>query len=534
MKINLLDCTFRDGGYYNNWNFKSKIIKDYLKAMLSANIDYIEIGFRSIKKNNLIGPTGDASDNFIKSLNIPKKIKIGVMVNASEIISYSNGSITAIEKIFVPKKNSPISFVRIACHFHEYSKVFKSCKRLKELGYLVCINIMQCSAIEDKGIVKIGKTIPKDCVDVLYLADSLGGLNPKRLKSLIILIKKYWKKDLGIHTHDNMEKSLINSITAYDNGIRWIDGTVTGMGRGPGNAKIEYLILEFSTIRAKKFNLTKLNNLIEDYFIQLKEKHKWGSNYYYYLAGLYGIHPTYIQIMLSDSKYNKDDITFIIEQLKNKDARNFDPYKLETARFFFTGTPRGTWCPINVLKSKEILIIGAGPSIKSHKELIEDFIIDKKPVVIGLNATSEIDPKYIKIRAACHPVRLLTESHKYIKLKEPLITPYSMLPREVVSALKTKKVYDFGLTVQKGKFIVNNKHCVLPNAQVISYALAVAIAGNARKIYLAGIDGYVYDDSRKKGSDEEIFLLYKLNNISLSIYSITPTSYDIDNYWTNK
>ena len=177
-----------------------------------------------------------------------------------------------------------------------------------------------------------------------------------------------------------------------------------------------------------------------------------------------------------------------------------------------------------MLKSKEILIIGAGPSIKSHKELIEDFIIDKKPIVIGLNATSEIDPKYIKIRAACHPVRLLTESHKYIKLKEPLITPYSMLPNEVVSALKKKKIYDFGLTVQKGKFIVNNKHCILPNAHVISYALAVAIAGNARKIYLAGIDGYVYDDPRKKESDEEIFLLYKLNNISLSIYSITPTS----------
>ena len=318
MKINLLDCTFRDGGYYNNWNFKKNIIKDYLQAMISAKIDYIEIGFRSVKKNNLIGSTGDASDNFIKSLNIPKKFKIGVMVNASEIINNSTGSTTVIEKIFVPKKKSPISFVRIACHFHECSKVFKSCKRLKKLGYLVCMNIMQCSAIEDKEIIKIVKTIPKDCIDVLYLADSLGGLNPERLKSLITSIKKYWKKDLGIHTHDNMEKSLINSITAYDNGVKWIDGTVTGMGRGPGNAKIEYLILEFKTIRARRFNLTKLNNLIEDYFIQLKEKYKWGTNYYYYLAGLYGIHPTYIQIMLSDSKYNKDDIVFIIDQLKKQ------------------------------------------------------------------------------------------------------------------------------------------------------------------------------------------------------------------------
>ena len=27
-----LDCSLRDGGYYNNWDFNEKLINDYLKV----------------------------------------------------------------------------------------------------------------------------------------------------------------------------------------------------------------------------------------------------------------------------------------------------------------------------------------------------------------------------------------------------------------------------------------------------------------------------------------------------------------------
>ncbi len=31
--IKLVDCTLRDGGYYNNWDFNPLLIQDYLSAM---------------------------------------------------------------------------------------------------------------------------------------------------------------------------------------------------------------------------------------------------------------------------------------------------------------------------------------------------------------------------------------------------------------------------------------------------------------------------------------------------------------------
>ena len=54
--IKVLDCTFRDGGYYNNWRFDKKTIIEYIKAINNSNIDVVEIGFRFLQKKSLFGP----------------------------------------------------------------------------------------------------------------------------------------------------------------------------------------------------------------------------------------------------------------------------------------------------------------------------------------------------------------------------------------------------------------------------------------------------------------------------------------------
>lgn len=48
-EIKHLDCTLRDGGYYNNWDFEPELVTAYLEAMAALKIDFIEIGLRSLK-----------------------------------------------------------------------------------------------------------------------------------------------------------------------------------------------------------------------------------------------------------------------------------------------------------------------------------------------------------------------------------------------------------------------------------------------------------------------------------------------------
>ena len=86
------------------------------------------------------------------------------------------------------------------------------------------------------------------------------------------------EKNLGIHTHDNMSRAAINTNVAVTNGVDLVDGTITGMGRGPGNSKTEYLVIEYEKMLSKKVNIIPLLELIDKHFKPLKDKYKWGTN----------------------------------------------------------------------------------------------------------------------------------------------------------------------------------------------------------------------------------------------------------------
>ena len=83
----LLDCTLRDGGYYNDWDFEPELVKDYLEAMNSLEVDFVEIGFRTLKNEGFKGGVAYSKDTFLSNLNIPSGLinKICVMINGSEI-----------------------------------------------------------------------------------------------------------------------------------------------------------------------------------------------------------------------------------------------------------------------------------------------------------------------------------------------------------------------------------------------------------------------------------------------------------------
>ena len=146
-----------------------------------------------------------------------------------------------------------------------------------------------------------------------------------------------------------MGKALENSNTAIKNSVNWIDCTVTGMGRGPGNTKTEYLILE---LNRKKEYLTDLLNLIKNYFDPLKEKHKWGSNPFYYYAGLNSIHPTFVQEMLSDNRFEYEQIYTNLKYLSTVGGRKFSKELISLGKIIIEKLIRVIGILIKLLKIK--------------------------------------------------------------------------------------------------------------------------------------------------------------------------------------
>lgn len=527
MKITHIDCTLRDGGYYNNWNFNKSLIDKYIKSMISLNIDYVELGFRMIDQDISKGYTAYTTDNFIDSINNIHKLKIGVMVNASDLINYKYGIIKALEKLF-PKPNlTKIKLVRIACHINEINEAIKSIRWLKQKKFIVGLNLMQISNYDKKMRNKISKLISKEKIDVVYLADSLGTLKEDDIKDIIIDFKTNCDQHIGIHTHDNMGRAISNTILAINSGASWVDSTVLGMGRGPGNAKTELLLLELSNHKKNFFSQVDLISLINDYFNDLHTKYNWGTNIYYYLSGLYKIHPTYIQELLNDKSHTKDEIINIINHLKDLESKKFNPENLFSAKFFFQGKTKGKWSPAKFLKSREILLIGPGLNIEKKIDEIEDYIKKKKPLVFVLNTNKVIRSNLVDVRIACHPIKLSTDISTHLKMPQPLITPFSMLPKEIRYSLKGKKILDYGLSVLNDKYVIKKNYCIIPNALTLSYALAIASAGSCKRILLAGFDGYTKNNYRFSQSNN-VFLLYKKMKNSKKLISITETNFDID------
>ena len=523
-KIIHLDCTLRDGGYYNNWEFDIDLINEYLNALENINIDYVEIGFRIIEKFKDKGPNAYSSENFLRKLKIPKKIKIGIMVNASDLINSNTKIDLLIKKNFIEKKKSVIKLIRLACHFHELEKIKIFSKKLKKLGYQIGINLMQISEKKKEEIIKAAEIINKIKPKVLYFADSLGSLNSKETINLIKILRKKWKGDLGIHTHDNMQNALKNSLEALENGVKWIDTTVTGMGRGPGNTKTEIAILEFEKKFKKKINIIPLLDFIENRFKKLQIKYSWGTNAYYYLAGLWGIHPSFIQEMIRVG-FSSNQILKNLNDLKKIGGHQFSKDLINRDEQFYEGKSEGTWTPYNLLNGKDILILGSGPNLIKEKNKVEKFIKKNKPIVFLLNNKTNIDKKLINYRLACHTMRILLDCKHYNKINSPIIMPYQRFSDRIKKELKNLNILNFGIEVKKNIFKFNSNSCIIPNSLAFSYALAIGNSSKANKIYLAGFDGYEKNDTKKYQMDNTIHT-YKKNS-SLKLLSITSTKYKI-------
>ena len=519
----LLDCTLRDGGYYNNWHFSFQLIQDYLNVISKTKIQYVEIGFRSFLKNKNLGLTGYTDDNLIERLSLPDSLKIGVMINAADLLKNNYSPLKNLKRLF-PKINKKIYFVRFACHPEEVFSLKTTIDWLSKRGISVFINIMQVSELNPIKLKKICFFLRNKKIRALYFADSLGALDIRKFKKIIGLLKKFWNKDLGLHAHDNLNLALKNSEFAIKNNFQWIDSTIMGMGRGPGNLKTEVIIKKI-----EKKHVSLINRLKNKYFKKLMKKYKWGTNKYYKEAALKKIHPTYIQQMLTDDRYKEKDYKNILKSLAAEDARKFNEHKLFFSSNIYTARKKGKWSPKSDLIDKNILILGPGENAKKNRNKLIKFINSKNLFVIALNSLDYVPEKLINVRTICHPKRIVLDFKNLNDSNISIIAPISSMPVKLKNYLNSenKFVYDFGLHINGQKKIgIFKNYCSLPKPLVLLYSLSVAISAKAKKIYLAGFDGYKNDDPF---TDETNYYLKKFlkKNTKINLKTLTKSKYNI-------
>ncbi len=519
-KFELLDCTLRDGGYYNNWNFSKKLIQEYLNFIQTTKIKFIELGFRFSEESKKKGLTAYTNKNLISNLLIPKKVKIGIMINVGDFIQNKKFNIQKLKRIVNKKNIKKLNFIRLACHHNEVFCLNECFRYLLSLRLKVFVNIMQITEIDNKNLKKILIFLKNCKISIIYLADSLGCLDLKKLKSLIKVIKKNWQGEVGLHAHNNLKQAFKNSSFAIKNNFKWIDSTITGMGRGPGNLKTEEIIKS-----SKYYQSTKEFVKIKSYFYKLKKLYKWGPNKYYRYAAQKKIHPTYIQKLLADKRYTVRDYKKILNSLAKENTKKYNPYKLANSTNFISSKIKTNWSPKNILQNKKVLILGPGINLKKNIKKIEREILDKNLFVISLNTFSSIKENLINLRVICHPFRISSDKINLEKFKSKFIIPLSSFATNFKKSIKLKKskYFDYGLKIgSESQLYVKNNYCVLPYPLGIGYALSLSISGKVKTVKLAGFDGYEKSDPDYDNTEE---LLKKFINkyFKNKLFSLTKT-----------
>ena len=366
-----------------------------------------------------------------------------------------------------------------------------------------------------------------DTVDTLYFADSLGNMNNEEIINVIDSIKTFWKKDIGIHTHNNQGQALSNSMTALENGVTWLDSTVRGMGRGAGNSTTEDLMrLINKKMNDTNYSPQELYEICLNDFDILQKKYNWGQNLYYALAADFDIHPTYVQEMLSDNRYSRLDILDIINNLKDVPTKSYNKEVLETIKYKDAKDCHGEWNANGWCTNRDVLIIGNGPSSLTYYDDIIKYINQYKPLVLSLNMQKQYPEDIVDGFVCANLSRATLESKFYENIHKPIYAPKSIFLENPNLSNMFENIKDYGMALKNSEILIKNTGCVLPYPLTAIYAFALASIGKANNIFLVGFDGYDSLDFRQQEMINAIDL-YKESPLSLDLISLTPTTYPV-------
>ena len=205
-KVRLLDCTLRDGGYINEWNFGVKKIENILEKLQASNMDIIECGFITGKEYNKDYSLYENATDVNKLIKHKEE-------NTMHVAMIAMGEKEIHPKLLCNKKESYIDGIRLTFHEKEIEKAFEYGRIIKEKGYKLFMQPVGTTLYTDKKLIELIEKINELKPFAFYLVDTLGTLYPTDIQRFMYLIDHNLRKDvcLGFHSHNNLQLSFSNS-----------------------------------------------------------------------------------------------------------------------------------------------------------------------------------------------------------------------------------------------------------------------------------------------------------------------------------
>jgi len=314
--ISLLDCTLRDGGYVNEWEFGAKCMNDVCKTMADADIEIVELGFlRDTPYNPDIAVFNDMHRVSELIGDKRKNTLYAVMCEAMDALP--------LEKIN-HRTDDTADVIRVIVWKSEMQKGYDYCKGIVERGYRLCV---QPNRVEQYNFEEFRETAELfNTLDPLgfYVVDSFGLLNSEQIMQYVEIADKALKPgvSLGYHGHNNLMQAGGTAeafIKRETNRNLLVDASIYGIGRGAGNLNIEIFAKYLNENFNKDYNVSSMLDLWEKYIRDIRGKFVWGYTMGYYLSALYQCNPMYVEYYEGELNLPATDIDRILSSLSDID-----------------------------------------------------------------------------------------------------------------------------------------------------------------------------------------------------------------------
>lgn len=472
--ISVLDCTLRDGGYCNQWQFGETNIRRIIKSLSDSYINIVECGFLT---NRVKYDSEFSKFTTINELNsvISNSTTSTLYVAMSNFGEYDFSTLPEYS-------GNGVCGLRLAFHKKNAKEALKQARIIITKGYKLFLQPMVSLCYSDEEFLDLINVANDLNPYAFYIVDSFGEMKSKDLTRLFYMIEHNLSDNIfiGFHSHNNMQLAYSNAqklVEMQTSRNLIIDSSVFGMGRGAGNLNTELFTEYLNECRNTNYDIKPLLTIIDEVLNRFYQQKNWGYSLPNYLSALHSAHPNYAFYLDDRKTLTVESMNEIFLRMDDEKKYEFDKNYIETLYLQYMAT--GKTLEVHKtelqekLKGKEILLIGPGRTAEVEKEKICDYARNKNVVPISINY-----------------------NYPYCETNFVFISNMRRF-REFPSDKRAKCIITSNIICDdvylqtKYKDLLNDIEVVRDNAGLM--AIKFLMAYGVSKITLAGIDGYSHD-----------------------------------------
>lgn len=469
MKIKILDCTLRDGGYINDWDFKDYQINKILNSLKNSNIDIIECGYLDNKKfkmqDSTLFPNIQVIDKFLKSSKS----------DALKVVMINHGDYDVKN---LPYKNlTNIDGIRLAFHKENFDSALHEANHIITLGYKLYFQPMVTKNYTDLEFLSMIEKVNNLNPYSFYIVDSFGSITLDEFHKYLILADSNLDRDiaLGYHAHNNMQLAFSNAVSMCGMNLKReiiIDASIYGIGRGAGNLNTELIADFLNKSYDKSYYTLPLLEIIDELLSSLMKKTPWGFSPAQFLSASYNCHPNYATYLINKNTNHIVGIKKVLEKLPKEKKSSFDKVLIETLYVESILEEKiPTKGKFNIDKTKKVLMIASGKSVNENKEMIALKIDDEKYISIALNHISNFETDFY----------FFTNQKRFDEFSTKVDLAKTIITNNISTDSDPSAVLDF-----KSLAFINDRLMTNVAVVLLNYLISLGI----KELEIAGLDGY--------------------------------------------